>query len=166
MTNFIIHDADSAPDKSRELLASTERRLGFVPNLVGIMAEAPATLKSYLALTETLGETSFTPVEQQVIALTVSYQNECTYCMAAHSAMAKMARMSEAELERLRAGEKLEDPRLETLREFTEAVVVALRSHPAARRSFRPQTRQALLRESRLPPRRKSSSALFPVTVH
>lgn len=123
MTNFIIHDTDSAPDKSRELLVSAEQRWGFVPNILGIMAEAPATLKSYLALTDALGETSFTPVEQQVIALTVSYENECTYCMAAHSAIAKMTRMSDADLHALRDGQKLKDPKLEALKTFTITVV-------------------------------------------
>ncbi len=96
---------------------------GFVPNLIGLMAESPATVKAYVALTEALSETSFTPVEQQVITLAVSSENECTYCMAAHSAIARMAGMSEPDLEALREGQPMADDRLEVLRRYVTSVI-------------------------------------------
>lgn len=123
MSDFTIYTTDTAPEKSKDLLESAQRKFGFVPNLIGLMAGAPATLKAYLALGEALAETSFTAVEQQVIALTVSRLNECAYCMGAHSGIAKMVGMSDADLEALRNGGRLEDTRLGALRQFTEAVV-------------------------------------------
>lgn len=36
-----------------------------------------------------------TPVEQQVVLLSVSSENGCDYCVAAHSGAARMARVSE-----------------------------------------------------------------------
>ena len=66
------------------------------------------------------------PIEQQVVILTVSELNECTYCMAAHSAAAKMVGLPEAELEALRARRLLADPKLEALRAFASAVVQQL----------------------------------------
>ncbi len=123
MSEFTIHSTETAPAASRPLLEEARSKFGFVPNLIGLMAEAPATVKAYLALGEALAETSFTPVEQQVIALAVSSENECTYCMAAHSAIARMAGMSEADLEALREGRPMADDRLEVLRRYVTAVI-------------------------------------------
>lgn len=123
MSDFTIHTVDSAPEGSRDLLASAQKNYGFVPNLLGLMAGAPSNLKAYLMLGQALGETTFTPVEQQIIALTVSRLNECTYCMAAHSGIAKMAGMSDATLASLRAGDPLDDTRLDALATFVTAVV-------------------------------------------
>ncbi len=123
MSDFAIHTIDSAPEGSKDLLAGAQRKFGFIPNLLGLMAAAPSALRSYLTLAEALGETSLTPIEEQVITLTVSRLNECNYCMGAHSGIAKMVGMSDENLEVLRAGNSLSDARLEALRQFTEVVV-------------------------------------------
>ena len=123
MSDYTIHTANTAPEPARSMLADARQRFGFVPNLLGIMAEAPATLEAYLSLGDLLAQTSFTPVEQQVIALSVSLHNECDYCMAAHSGLAKMAGISEADLEALRAGRQMADAKLEALAQFTQSVV-------------------------------------------
>jgi len=104
------------------LQASTDR-FGFLPNLMGVMAEAPATLQGYLALGEAFAATSLTPVEQQLVLLTVSRHNACAYCMAAHSAGAAMAGMDQEDVQALRTGASLRDPGLEALRLFTLSVL-------------------------------------------
>lgn len=119
---FETQDKTSAPDASREMLEAVESQYGFIPNLMGMLAKAPAALKAYLALGEAFGETSLTPVEQQVVLLSVSRHNGCSYCMAAHSAVAKMSGMADEDLQALRAGDSLSDSRLEALRSFTSAV--------------------------------------------
>ncbi len=123
MSEFTIHTVESAPEGSKDLLAGAQKNYGFVPNLLGLMAGAPTNLKAYLMLGQALGETTFTPVEQQVIALTVSRINECTYCMAAHSGIAKMAGMSDITLASLREGDSLDEARLDALATFVAAVV-------------------------------------------
>ncbi len=50
MTDFTIHTTDSAPEASRELLAATQAKYGFVPNLMGEMAEAPSMLEAYMTV--------------------------------------------------------------------------------------------------------------------
>ncbi len=124
MSDFSIHTTDTAPSGSQPMLAGAKQKFGFVPNLLGIMAEAPATLEAYLNLGDVLAKTSFTPVEQQVITLAVSSYHECEYCMAAHSGLAKMAGISDADLEALRAESTLPDPKLDALAQFSQAVVV------------------------------------------
>ncbi len=123
MTDFTIHTKDSAPDASKDLLGAAQAEFGFVPNLLGEMADAPSLLKAYWAVREALQSSSLTPQEQQVVVLTVSYVNECTYCMAAHSAVAKMVGLLDGEISALRDGEPLSDAKLEALRTFARILV-------------------------------------------
>ena len=123
MLNFTIHTTESAPEAAKETLAAAEKAYGFVPNLMGVMAEAPSLVKSYFTVSKEFAASSLTPIEQQVVALSVSHSNECRYCMAAHSGLAKMAGIPDSELDALRMGRALEHPKLEALRKFTRAVV-------------------------------------------
>lgn len=124
MTKFTIHTVETAPEAARPLLRGAQNKLGFVPNLYAALAESPAALSAYLTLSDLLGETSFTPVEQQVLALAVSAKNQCGYCMAAHSTIARhMVQVPGVIVDALRDGQALDDARLEALRRFAEAVV-------------------------------------------
>jgi uncharacterized peroxidase-related enzyme len=124
MTDFSLYTADTAPDAARPLLHGTRGKLGFVPNLYAMLAESPAALSAYLDISDLFGETSLTPTEQQVVALAVSAENGCGYCMAAHSTMARhMVQVPSAIVDALRSGRAIGDGRLEALRRFAEAVV-------------------------------------------
>lgn len=41
MSQYKIHTIGTAPEDSKELLRCAEKQLGFIPNLYGIMGEAP-----------------------------------------------------------------------------------------------------------------------------
>ena len=123
MMDFTIHTLESAPEAAKETLAIAKKRYTFVPNLMATMAEAPSLLRAYAAVGDEFEKTSLTPVEQQVVILTVSRRHECHYCMAAHSMAAQMAGLPESELEALRSGQPLGNPRFEALRSFTNAMV-------------------------------------------
>ena len=90
MTDFTPHTLETADEQGRDVLEQVQKNYGFVPNLLGNMAHAPATAKGYLALGKLVGETSFDATQQQVILLTVSRYNECEYCIGAHSAISAM----------------------------------------------------------------------------
>ncbi|MAT64030.1 MAG: carboxymuconolactone decarboxylase [Gammaproteobacteria bacterium] len=121
--SYAIHDRQSAPEASREVLEQAEQAYGFVPNLFGVLAESPAALRAYAAVTDILQHAGLDPVQQQVVMLTVSADNGCTYCVGAHSALAQMVKMNPAVLEALRAQGELPDAKLEALRRFTLAVM-------------------------------------------
>ena len=123
MLNLTIHTPESAPEAARDTLTEAQKAYGFIPNLIGAMAAAPGLAKSYFSVSKTFGSGSLTPIEQQVVALTVSHSNECVYCMAAHSGLARMVAIPDSELEALRTGQTLEHPKLEALRVFTRAMV-------------------------------------------
>lgn len=121
--NYSLHTLDSAPSAAKELLAERQQHYGFVPNLLAIMAESPNLLKAYIDVSKLFAETELSNLEQQVILLSVSYVNDCAYCMAAHCTIAKKQHVSHELLYAIREGKPLSDPRLEVLRNFTETVV-------------------------------------------
>lgn len=123
MTKFKIHAPDSAPEASRLLLKQIEDGFGFVPNLFGALAESRATLEGYLKLDATFRDSSLSRVEQQVVILTASFENGCEYCMSAHTATAKEAKVTGDVLAALRGGGELPNERLNALRTFTRTVV-------------------------------------------
>ena len=42
MTLSTLHTLDTTPDGSRPVLEAYQERFGFVPNIVGLLAESPA----------------------------------------------------------------------------------------------------------------------------
>ena len=120
---FPVHTINSAPARSRPMLTDAGSAFGFVPNLLGMLAEAPAALEAYLGVSAAFQKSSLTPAEQQVVLLAVSVMNECQYCVAAHTTIANGARVPAGVVEALRGGQPIADPKLEALRRFTESVV-------------------------------------------
>ncbi|MBW4447117.1 MAG: carboxymuconolactone decarboxylase family protein [Spirirestis rafaelensis WJT71-NPBG6] len=121
--DFPIYTIDTAPEASKTALVHAKETFGFIPNLEGIFAQAPELLKGSMALWDLFEATSFSPVEQQVIYLTANYEHECHYCMAAHSGLAKMIGMSADDIQALRNGTVLSDPKLQALRHFTQRMI-------------------------------------------
>lgn len=123
MTAFTLHDATSAPVGSKAILEATEKAWKFVPNLHRVLAEAPAALEGYATLFGIFDKSSLTPAERQVVYLTSNFENECHYCMAGHTVLAKMAQVPAQAIEALRNGTPIEDAKLEALRHFTAKIV-------------------------------------------
>jgi AhpD family alkylhydroperoxidase len=57
-----------------------------------------------------------------IVALTVAQENECRYCLSAHTALAKAAGVSEAEALKVRGGDG-EEPFERALASFAKSVV-------------------------------------------
>ena len=124
MTEFTVFDETNAPADSKANLKSVKAKYGFVPNLLGELAASPAALEAYSALSTIYGQTSLTPIEQQIVLLTTSFENNCQYCMAAHSTISLNVGLDREALIALREGREIEsDQRLEALRVFTQSVV-------------------------------------------
>lgn len=95
---------------------------GFVPNLNRVLAASPAALEAYATLWGIAEKTSFTPQERNIAYLAIIYENECTYCMAGHTNLSKMAKVAVADIYAIREGRALDDPKLEALRSFAAKV--------------------------------------------
>lgn len=121
---FDLKTIDGAPEGSRPHLERAKKKFGFVPNLYRVFANNPVALESYVGVGDALAEHgTLSDTEQQLVMLTVSRQNECHYCVAAHSTIGEEKGLSEASIEAIRKNRSLDDPKLEALRRFTKAVV-------------------------------------------
>ena len=124
MAEFVIHTPETAPAESRSGLEQAENLFGFIPNQQGIMAESPALLDAYLHLWDLIDrKCGLSRVEQHILFLTASFENDSEYCMAGHSGLAKVAGVDSRHVEAVRLGKALDDPRLEALRRFGRRVV-------------------------------------------
>jgi uncharacterized peroxidase-related enzyme len=122
INSFKLHDAGTAPAASAELLKSVQKAWGFIPNLHRVLAESPAALEAYATLWGIAEKTGFTPVERNVAYLSIIYENECVYCMAGHTKLSQMAKVSNETIAAVREGRPIADPRLEALRRFAALV--------------------------------------------
>lgn len=122
MTDFLIHDLESAPPASRPLLQKYLDGYKFVPNMMAVMAESPQLLAAYQALSALWAETELTPLERDIVLLAINAENAYRYCMASQSTVSSRTMPAEM-LAALREGRPLADTRLQTLRAFAEAVV-------------------------------------------
>ncbi|NMH60563.1 carboxymuconolactone decarboxylase family protein [Alteromonas ponticola] len=124
MTTFTIHTKDSAPEDSKPLLKKSIDEFGMIPNLHGIMAESPATLEAYQTLHRLAQETAFTKAELTVVWLGVSAKHGCSYCVPAHTAIAKNMGVDEDIITALREEKPLPDEKLEVLKKTTLSILM------------------------------------------
>ena len=123
MTSFPLNTRDAAPQGSHGVMDAYAERFGFVPNLISILSSSPAATQGYAQTYGLLGETAFTPVEQQLLFLTISRENGCRYCVAAHTMAGRMAGIDETVLQAVRNFQPILDPKLAALSEFAVKVV-------------------------------------------
>jgi uncharacterized peroxidase-related enzyme len=122
--NYTIYNTENAPENAKPLLKAAKDNFGFVPNLLGEFAEAPAVLEGYLKLNEIIGKSSFTAQEQQAAILAVSIVNECHYCSAIHSTILKnLLKTDEVIVNAIRNGDPIPDSKLNALVNYTRKVV-------------------------------------------
>lgn len=121
---FQIHTIESAPSEAQDTLKAVNKKMGFLPTILGAMAESPAALEGYVTLQGIFDKTNLTPAERQLVLLSVSYENDCHFCVAAHSKGGKGAGLDEAAVTAVREGRPIEDQKLEALRRFAQALTV------------------------------------------
>lgn len=123
---------ENATEPAKSILEDAKKRTGFIPNMYGNMANSPGVLETYLAGYKRFREDSgFTPPEQEIVFLSISLENACTYCMAAHSMIAeKMSKTPQDAIEAIRADKPISDPKLQALSAFTR-VMVSSRGMPS-----------------------------------
>jgi uncharacterized peroxidase-related enzyme len=122
INGFTLYENSTAGTSSAELLDGVKKAWGFVPNLHRVLAESPAALEAYNTLWEIAEKTSFTPQERNVAYLAIIYENECTYCMAGHTNLSRMAKVDPDTITAIRNGRPLADPKLEALRQFAAKI--------------------------------------------
>jgi len=83
---------DLSPTKLSPVMATyfqkCQDKLGFVPNVLVAFAFDNAKLEAFVAMYNDLmfGESGLSKLEREMIAVAVSSQNRCYYCLTAHGA--------------------------------------------------------------------------------
>lgn len=124
LTLPLITSAQANP-RAREVLEKAKAQVGFIPNMYAGMVNLPGLLETYLlGYAKFRSESGFTPAEQEVVFLTISRENGCPYCMAAHSMLAdKHSQVPMAVTDAIRDGKDIGDPRLSALFDFTRIML-------------------------------------------
>ena len=73
-------------DQVKNYLAIVQQKLGFIPNVLAAFAKFPKQFEGFTKLYNALmlGESGLTKLEREMIAVTVSSENHCFYCLVAH----------------------------------------------------------------------------------
>ncbi len=92
----------TATGKAKELLDSVQAKFKSTPNMMRVMANSPAVLEAYLSFESALASGTLPHKLREEIALEVSEQNSCQYCVSAHTAIGKMTGLSDKQIEQAR----------------------------------------------------------------
>jgi len=111
----------STSSLTKEILENTKKGLGFVPNMYVTMAANTALLDAYTySYNSFRANSGFTPVEQEVVFLSAAYENNCEYCMAAHSFVGdNMTKVPTEITDAIRSGNPIPDTKLAALSKLT-----------------------------------------------
>lgn len=124
MSSFKVHTIETAPEASKPLLEGSLKGFGMIPNLHAVMAESPAMLEAYKTIHQTFStKTNFDAEELTVVWQAINVENECHYCVPAHTAIAQGMKVDGGITEALRNETQLANPKLEALRATTLAMI-------------------------------------------
>ncbi len=124
MPRITVQTIESAPAESSARLAAAKKNSGFVPNLLGVLANAPTAIETYQVVSAINARNGLSATEREVIQITAASRNGCGFCLAGHSAIArKKLQMPDELLTALRGTKALSDPKLNALALFTLAVI-------------------------------------------
>ncbi|MFK5974551.1 MAG: carboxymuconolactone decarboxylase family protein [Flavobacteriaceae bacterium] len=121
LTPKTIETADAL---SRQTLEAAKKGMGMIPNMYGGMANNPALLDAYSYSYKSFRENAgFTSQEQEIIFLSVAFENNCEYCMSAHSFVAdKMSKVPVAVTDAIRDNTKIDDAKYSALSKFSKVM--------------------------------------------
>ena len=124
MSRLPVHNVETAPAEARERVQNVRRANGYLPNLIGVLANAPAVLETYQVVGAINARTGLSPEEREVIQIAAAARNGCGFCVAGHTAIArKKLAMPEPVIQALRDTRALEHPKLNALARFTLTVM-------------------------------------------
>lgn len=124
MVRLPILTVETAPEASREGVAKAEKANGFIPNLIGLLANAPVALETYQTVSGINARSGLSLAEREAVQITAAATHGCGFCVAGHTAVAtKKAGLNEDVVNALRANARVPDARLNAVADFTRAVI-------------------------------------------
>ena len=118
---------ENANIDAKSILEKAKQRIGYIPNIYGMMANSAGLLETYTVGDDNFRKKSlFTNSEKEIIYLTISKENACTYCVAVHSTLADtMSKVPPSITDAIREERQVPDRKYAILIEFTRTMVVS-----------------------------------------
>ena len=88
MSRLPLRTIDDAEQAAKPFLEAAEKRNGFLPNLLRVLANAPVALETYLTVSGINARASLSLAEREVVQITAAATHGCGFCVAGHTAMA------------------------------------------------------------------------------
>ena len=126
MARLPIHNVETAPEQAKERVQAVLNTNGFIPNLIGVLANSPEALAFYQEVGKLNGNTSLTAGEREVIQIIAAKTNACGFCVAGHTKLATLKKLlSDNAIAAARATnpDAFDDKKLAALADFTLAVM-------------------------------------------
>ena len=84
--NLEYNGKKDGEDQVENYLNIVNEKIGFIPNVLAAFAKFPKQFEGFTKLYNSLmlGESGLTKLEREMIAVTVSSENHCFYCLVAH----------------------------------------------------------------------------------
>ena len=84
--NLAYNGKKDGEDQVENYLNIVNEKIGFIPNVLAAFAKFPKQFEGFTILYNSLmlGESGLTKLEREMIAVTVSSENHCFYCLVAH----------------------------------------------------------------------------------
>ncbi len=123
---------DKADEAQKPLLETSQKQMGMIPNMYANMVNSPGVMETYAVGYDRFRKNSgFSPVEQEVVFVTISVANGCEYCAAAHSFLAdNVSKVPTEVTDAIRDRKDIPDAKLNALAEFTR-VMFDKRGYPS-----------------------------------
>jgi uncharacterized peroxidase-related enzyme len=122
MSRLPVIQTETAGGKAKQLLEAVQAKLKITPNMTRVMVNSPAVLEGYLGFSGALSGGILPAKLREEIALIVGEQNECQYCVSAHTAIGKLTGLTDTEIEQAREG-RSGSPKHAAALEFARRVV-------------------------------------------
>lgn len=115
-------EPENANEEQKEILDRAKKANGMIPNMYKNMVNLPGLQDTYdTGYNHFRKDSGFTPPEQEVVLLTISVDNSCGYCAAAHSYLADNVSKTPVEVTNaIREGKEIPDEKMRALSNFTK----------------------------------------------
>lgn len=117
-----VPEEQTLPEDIQALFAQMREKPGFVPNVYRAHSLRPNQLRGFIALYDSImaDESGLTKAEREMIAVAVSAQNHCFYCLVSHGAVLRIRTKDEVLADTIAANYRAADltPRQRAMLDF------------------------------------------------
>lgn len=120
MEKFRVLTREEVSPANQVWFDKLQKMAGHVPNLYAVFGYAEFALGNYLTLQT--GRSSLRPKEKEIVNLVVSQVNECEYCLAAHTGIARSLGFTDEQILAIRRAAITGDPKQDALAKLVKSI--------------------------------------------